>query len=204
MIIRYPTPENLLNTIEHDALDLPLSEFIAYKHFLKYFADTEGDLTLHHCVIGASVVYSWMPTQLKRIDEASITKSLPFLNKAKKGGDLTKEEIETVRLCVNGGSMVGASKLLHCICPAKYPIWDSNVYWGIHRQKPSDTAMKSVAQYMDYMKHSREMSEMKETGKLVEHFGKQVEPLRAYELAIYLTGKKMMEENRAMEKSQKN
>lgn len=103
------------------------SYHLTYRHFLKFFQNKDT-MTAQDIIIGMSFTYSWMPTMLSIYsDEGNLELLLPYFNKAKKGEELSVEEIDKLKSAINN-SVVGLSKLLHFINPLAFPIWDSRVF----------------------------------------------------------------------------
>lgn len=97
-----------------------------YPYFISYFKNLK-ELSEDNIIIGISLVYSWMPTILKKLDLEKIKKATTILNKARTEEIINKEELELLASTFNN-SLVGSSKLLHFINPNMYAIWDSKVY----------------------------------------------------------------------------
>lgn len=74
------------------------------------------------------LVYSWMGrARLEKLPSIDEYKSAcPSLRRMKADGSFCSSDIGAVARLVNG-SIVGASKLLHFIAPAFFPIWDQHV-----------------------------------------------------------------------------
>ena len=97
------------------------------------------------------MVYAWMPTMLEIGDQPSIRRqTIPaYLKKAKEGLLLSEDELEDLKEFTNN-SIVGASKLLHILNPAVYPIWDSRVarvfmWWNV-----SVSTFNKSHRYLEY------------------------------------------------------
>ena len=98
------------------------------------------------------MVYAWMPTMLRYIGARTPQKRVDLianLAKAKSGAALTGAELTDVASFANG-SIVGASKLLHVICPAAYPIWDSRVADAFLWKGVSQVTFSQVDRYVEY------------------------------------------------------
>lgn len=92
----------------------------SYSHFINFFAQKK-ELTKEDIILGMALVYSWMPTIPKNINFEILDEVLPILNRAKKGGIVSKEEYVILKVLCNN-SLVGVSKLLHFINPEQYAI----------------------------------------------------------------------------------
>jgi len=105
-----------------------------------------------------NMVYGWMPTMLKRIgmrEPDQKKKLISLLKKVKRGRKLTHTELVDVQ-CFANGSIVGASKLLHVICPENYPIWDSRVARIFLWRGVSHGTFSQLNRYVDYVSTLRE------------------------------------------------
>lgn len=103
---------------------------LSYQAFLRYF-EQKPTLVLDDLIIGANFVYGWMPTILNLYHNGKdLNCALAAINKAKNAKnhhDLTDFDLELLKSIVNN-SFVGVSKLLHCINPVVFAIWDSRVH----------------------------------------------------------------------------
>lgn len=103
-------------------------------------------------VLGAHMVYGWMPTVLG-LDTAAVRgftlQQAAALLTAAKQRDLDKAELLSLKGLVNN-SIVGASKLLHFVEPARYPIWDSRLYAFRHGKPGYDYQVNNVDAYISY------------------------------------------------------
>jgi hypothetical protein len=106
-------------------------------HFSKLLNPTWDD-----AIVALHVVYGWMPT----IPETALTvlptwslsqreKLLSTLKRASSGEMLAYDDVLLIRSFCNK-SMVGASKLLHFLCPRQNPIWDRNVAATFEPERP--------------------------------------------------------------------
>ena len=103
---------------------------MAYPALLSHFKSIET-LDWDTLVLGLHIVYGWMPTlpkpgNLMRWDEVRRDQLTNALTKATLGHALTDADLRTLQEFCNN-SMTGASKLLHFLCPSKFPIWDTRV-----------------------------------------------------------------------------
>ncbi len=165
-----------------------LSYLTSYPVFLKFF-QARPRIDRDTVILGASLIYSWMPTGLTLFD--GIDRTAEILESVRKGEDPTEEDLDQVASTVNN-SMVGASKLLHFIQPERFPIYDSRVArflgWPIYA-----SAMRSVDRYQEYRALCGELVERPGFEKLAAGLSAQcgkVSRLRAVELLMFLGGAK--------------
>lgn len=95
----------------------------SYPEFVRYFQNVPR-VQVHNVIIGASFVYSWMPTILK-FKTAQFEAAATCLERARQG-DVSEGDLRCVLALVNN-SLVGTSKLLHFVNPRVFAIWDSRV-----------------------------------------------------------------------------
>ncbi len=162
-----------------------------YLEFVKYFRSIPK-ITFHHMVIGINFTYGWMPTAFDfRSDEYST--AVKILNQAKKGVDLTEEQLAMLRNLFNN-SLVGTTKLLHFINPKKYAIWDSRVYRYFNREEPHHYRIGDCTRYLLYLDFCHCVARNPDFAKIHESIckklGYQVTKLRSIELMMYNLGGK--------------
>lgn len=138
--------ENFLDEAEALELDFSQSYFHSYDSFVKFFRE-KRTLEWEDIVVGAHMVYGWMPTiiLMKYNNVSEVTR---ILNKAKTSL-ISVQEIQVLIECVNN-SMVGVSKLLHFINQKEYAIWDSRIYRYLTKQ-PSYSRLKDPDAYSLYL-----------------------------------------------------
>jgi hypothetical protein len=160
----------------------------SYREFIGFFA-SRGKLGPTEAVLGASMAYAWMPTILDFRGDAE--KVAGILQRAKENDELAAEDLETLADAVNN-SMVGASKLLHFVCPEKYAIWDSRVFRYLTRRKPYAQLMRKPEYYLEYLALVRSLIRDRRfpkaqirTEKLI---GYKVSALRAAEYIMFVSG----------------
>ncbi len=165
----------------------------SYKEFVEYFRDIPAEKRLkeHNFIVGAYFSYGWMPTMLRLGDD--IAKALKALNNARDSEEqISEDEFLTIASVING-SVVGASKLLHFVCPDKYAIWDSRVYRFIFEKKPHRYRLRAPRVYQDYINALHVISSDKSfaTTKIAVEkvVGYQLTDLRACELIMFANGK---------------
>lgn len=103
-------------------------------------------------VLGAHMVYGWMPTVLgldmRAVRGFSLLQAAELLTVAKKR-DLDRGELSSLKGLINN-SIVGVSKLLHFVEPDRYPIWDSRLYGFCHTRKGHAYQINCVDAYLSY------------------------------------------------------
>jgi hypothetical protein len=156
-----------------------------YFQFLEYFKNLD-QIDAHHFVIGASFVYSWMPTML-RLRNSEFSRAAQMLRQAR-DEDISDSSLEFLKQTVNN-SIVGVSKLLHFVAPDRYAIWDSRVS-NYLRQNLTRKFLDH--HYMDYLELCRTLAEdqrFKAVHRSINlKIGQEVSALRAVELVMYSNG----------------
>ncbi|MEO0726415.1 MAG: hypothetical protein AAFZ63_17865 [Bacteroidota bacterium] len=175
-----------------------LTYLISYPHFLDFFA-AKDVLTESDLVLGASLVYSWMPTALawKSNNFSQVT---DILNTAKEtNSPISSEDFLEVSRLVNG-SIVGTSKLLHFVNPSVYPIWDSKINRLLHDGDSSDTnSIERYQEYYDlYFQLKSDPRSHQVTKSLGEKTGYEITFARAFEMILFLAGEDLFEESKAI------
>ena len=122
---------------------------VSYPEFVRYFQQIDV-IDRHHLIVGASMVYGWMPTILhfKSRDFDAVT---PLLNDVKRARMLSPGDLTQVKRLINN-SMVGASKLLHFVNPELYPIWDSKICAYLTGKRHA-YVVNDVTNYIAYLEH---------------------------------------------------
>lgn len=164
-----------------------------YYHFLKYFEDL-SNIEEHHFYIGASFVYSWMPTMLKTV--TCNEDVLRILNSVKKGGDVNENDLKVLGGSINN-SLVGVSKLLHFIAPHHYAIWDSRVYRSIFLREYYMDKKGIYQEFIAYINCARQLIQSPEYDVIHNYIFEQsrvksndiisITKLRSLELVLYAT-----------------
>jgi hypothetical protein len=178
----------------HDTEDLKIegnSFFTSYPEFLRYFDDIQN-IERHNLIIGINFTYGWMPTIFDfRSDKFDA--ALTVLSRAKKGEQVSKEELETLKGLFNN-SLVGTSKLLHFVSPNNFAIWDSRVYRYLTGEEPNEHRIGNCESYLKYLKFCNELTADSRFNNLRTTIEGQVEypmtPLRLVELGMFLNGGK--------------
>jgi len=160
---------------------------VSYPVFLKHFQNIEK-FDEHQLIIASNIIYGWMPRVLSlNLNEKE--KVISLLNKVKKGEILDKDEILTIKKCVNN-SLVGTSKLLHFTNPKNYAIWDSKVYKSLTGKK-SAYGVENPDNYFEYLKEIKNISENENFNKIKKiitdklKYDIEISPTRIIELIIF-------------------
>ena len=183
----------LIESVRRDIACVPTpkpgSYEVSYPEFLKYFRNV-ASIDRHHLIIAANFAYGWMPTILDFRSE-QFDNAVGYLTRARERSDLTVDELAGLAKLINN-SMVGASKLLHFVSPARYAIWDSRVarYLGT---RPFD-GRRGAEQYASYNECCRAIS-LTADGTMIARsvssiIGDELEPMRALELVMFHGGLK--------------
>jgi len=163
---------------------------VSYKEFVEFFA-SKKELSPHDLVIGAYFTYGWMPRMLELKGDIDALTSIA--NKSRKKEGISRDEFSHFARTING-SVVGASKLLHFICPEKHAIWDSRVYRYLHQEAPYQYRLEAPDAYWDYLAFLDTLvtdSRFKRFKLKVDNaVGYPVTDKRACELLMFTKGKK--------------
>lgn len=166
--------------IELDRADTYLT---SYREFVLFFRELDL-IDRHSLVIGANLVYRWMPTVL-RFKSSDFETVAQLVNRVKKGHRLGRGELNTDKQLVNN-SMVGTSKLLHFVNPHLYPIWDSRIcaYMGCkaHTVNRIDIYVAYVCNCEGLIQDERFADVQRSIEKKLAYV---VSPFRAVELVIF-------------------
>lgn len=177
--------------LERQVNDLKQDSYIrSYRNMLGYFEGI-GQLTSKDIVVGAHMVYGWMPTILHLNKESSDPDELRCILQSVKDdkADLSEGELITIKRYINN-SVVGASKLLHFISPDRYPIWDSKIFRFTHGHTPHQYQVNNP---VTYLKYRQKMLALEQHPKFPEFHASvnskleyEVSGLRALELIMFL------------------
>lgn len=165
---------------------LPQSTYIvAYPALLSHFARVER-FQRHDVIVGATIVYGWMPTILRlKSDEGDDVADL--LNRVRRGAELTCDELTIIKTFVNG-SVVGTSKLLHFVAPDRYPIWDRRVARWLFRRS-HQAFVNRVRSYVEYREVCQAAAGDRRFPKVHAHVNRllsyEVSSMRAAELVAF-------------------
>lgn len=159
-----------------------------YPYFISYFKNLK-ELNEENIIIGISLVYSWMPTILKKLDLEKTKDATTILNKARTEERITQEELELLISTFNN-SLVGSSKLLHFINPNKYAIWDSKVYRALYENKtPYQGAISNPENYFKYINWINGIIKQPSFNQFYEKMksliGNEITEYRAVEFALF-------------------
>ena len=167
------------------------SYILSYPYILSYFSDkqtiTSGDL-----VLGAHMVYGWMPTMLELDMTAtkgtSLHEAAALLTEAK-NSELKSEQLLALKRMVNN-SIVGSSKLLHFVAPSRYPIWDSRIYEFCHKRHGHAYQINSIDNFLAYRSELLALTNHPRFpafhSSVIAKVGYPVSSLRALELMMFL------------------
>ena len=200
-----------------------LNHFKTFNQKLKDLKDPSSEELIQELAICTLIVYGWMPTIPKNLNNLKDNNTNPQLNKLgieackilsdfklrtenSDSDNISKEEaikLQTIIKYTNG-SLVGASKLLHFLFPQKFPIWDSRIYKKLTGQKGTNS-IKNIKYYSFYIKelnkHLDNSNVLKVKKKLQDFYTKnkfnniEISNIRAAELIIFLESKKKDKEN---------
>jgi hypothetical protein len=123
----------------------------SYPYLCSHFS-SKAVIDPQDVVLGAHMVYGWMPTVLGLDTGAvrgfSLQQAADLLT-VSKGRDLDRDELSSLKGLINN-SIVGASKLLHFVEPTRYPIWDSRIYRFCYGKKGHAHQVNNVDAYLSY------------------------------------------------------
>lgn len=164
---------------------------LAYREFVRYFRELQV-IERHHLIIGANFVYGWMPTilEFKCEDlERDLKEAVQILNRAKSRELISEGDLQSLKKMINN-SLVGTSKLLHFVNPNLYSIWDSNVYWHLHRSELY-AHRQTPSYYYEDLDACRKVTEQSAFApvfdSITRKLGYEVSPLRAVEVVMFMT-----------------
>lgn len=192
-----------------------LNHFKAFKLKLKHLKDTPTQELIQELSICTLLVYGWMPTIPKNINNLQaknpnhklntlsieVCKTLSdFILKKKHSDPNSFNNVENIGLETimkyTNGSLVGASKLLHFLFPQKFPIWDSVIYKKITGQNGTNS-IKNIEYYSFYIKELNRFINNNNVLKLkkeLKNFYKankfnhiEISNIRSAELIIFLS-----------------
>ena len=143
-----------------------------------------GPLDKGALIAVAHLTYGWVPTVL-HLDFDALPDALQRVEEARRGSVLTVPQLQQVAAAVNH-SVVGASKLLHFVNPATYPIWDRHVYRFCYRTLDGLPAaghfyqVNDAAAYSDYAQTCRLVVQMPAFAPIYQAVLQQFQQLPAY------------------------
>lgn len=130
--------------------DLRAITYLATYPSILAFGKSPGPITADRFHQLAVMAYGWMP-RIVRVDLAYVPQALEALNDAVQAtamAQLSAGAMNGLACCLR--SVVGASKVLHFINDAVFPIWDSNVEGFRLKHPVSNDHMKKEANYFKY------------------------------------------------------
>jgi hypothetical protein len=128
-----------------------------YPVILKHVASF-GEISCDNFIPLGLMTYGWMPTAYDSCDFKAIESAIEALNKARGGETLKNDDLENLCSAINN-SYVGASKLLHFLCPDTYAIWDSRVARALGVE-----SYASVNKLSNYKHYCPDSSKLPDTG----------------------------------------
>jgi hypothetical protein len=153
---------------------------------IKTLTDTHGDNGLEAMAL---MVYGWMPRILGHItlkhfgcEKGQITDTIRTITSIEQGRTYIGEQMAATPPINN--SWVGTSKLLHCLNPEIFPIWDSRIATKLGYKNRHNYERKSA--YLDYMDWIETVCQHPVADELVAHFGNACTKVRAVEFALFM------------------
>lgn len=115
-------------------------------------AIVDGRAKIDMCVFHqlATATYGWMP-RVVRINPMYVESALDAVNQALEVQCNTVSEVDITCIGNTLHSLVGASKVLHFVNPAVFPIWDSRIEGLRLGRKPSQNHMDNPANLSSYI-----------------------------------------------------
>ena len=163
---------------------------LSYRELLAHFASF-NPLTLRTFIVGTHLVYGWMPTMLHLYPtDDEYAKIIAVLNDVRQGHDISLENLILLKSIINH-SVVGSSKLLHCLNPEHYAIWDTRVYRFIHNGQ-NQYQIEQPINYLAYLQNCAEIIAQEEFRRIHtiinQMIGYPVSGYRAVEWVMYMSG----------------
>lgn len=161
------------------------SYFETYAGFLAFFRSQER-IDRNTVLLGASLVYSWMPRVLI-LDVGGLDESATILDAIRRGLEPSTGDLERLKKTINN-SLVGAAKLVHFIAPERFPIWDSRVsrFLGWSQRLIGD--VPTYQKYVSLCVAVAKLGAFTDIHARVEARLCPMDRLRAAELLMYLGG----------------
>ena len=129
--------------------DLRAITYLATYPSIRALGTTSGEFSLARFHQIATMAYGWMP-RIVRLDPDFVEHALAASVAAQAA---TPETFATIPMSVIASclhSVVGASKVLHFVNPAVFPIWDSSIEQFRLHGEASNAHMNDVAKYLEY------------------------------------------------------
>ena len=112
------------------------------------------------------------------------------LNELKRGGELTSTDLLQLKPIINN-SLVGSSKLLHCLNPEKFAIWDRRVCRFV-RGTANNYQVEKPSNYLAYLEDCKQLMRTIEFPEVHQRIdaaiGYHVSGMRALEWVMYMNG----------------
>jgi hypothetical protein len=161
----------------------------AYPEIIRYFRNV-CTFTRHEFIVGAHIVYGWMPTILEiSSSDDVVDRAADILNRVRQGGQVDIAGMDVLKAAINN-SVVGVSKVLHFLKPDSYPIWDSVVYKFINGTN-SQYRMGKVQNYLDYVSACRQVAAneafLPAYKSMKIKIGYDITKIRAIEMIMYVS-----------------
>ena len=183
------TIENIIAAESKVEIDQNTPYLRAYPEIIRYFRDV-GTFTRHEFIIGAHIVYGWMPTILEISSKDDVVgRAVDILNRVRHGAQIDFGEMDGLKAAINN-SVVGASKVLHFMKPDSYPIWDSVVYKFIHGTNSQYQMGKSEI-YLNYVSACQQVAAdegfLPAYESMKKKIGYEITKIRAIEMIMYVS-----------------
>ncbi|MBI5293180.1 MAG: hypothetical protein HY872_14995 [Chloroflexi bacterium] len=141
----------VIDSMAHNPLirDLRAITYLATYPSIRALGTAPGPVTLERFHQIATMAYGWMP-RIVRLDSNFIEDALAASIAAQTATPETLAAVpfSAIASCLH--SVVGASKVLHFINPAVFPIWDRGIEQFRLHGELTDAHMNDVANYLEY------------------------------------------------------
>lgn len=131
-------------------VELRARTYLSTYDAIRHFATAPGPITPLRFHALATMVYGWMP-RVVRIDANYTTPATALLNAATKTAAHMVRGLPIFQLANCLKSVVGASKMLHFMNDAVFPIWDSKIESFRQGKAVSHAHMGQLANYLAYV-----------------------------------------------------
>lgn len=170
---------------------------VAYQILSQHFSSLK-EINWNTAVIGLHIVYGWMPTipdlgSIMSWDEEKRQRVCSILYNVSQGYNPKIDEAELLKFFCNN-SIVGASKLMHFLCPNQQPIWDSRVAKTFYRKSVVHNyqvnSIKSWDAYARTLRHWETFNDVKDHCDVIRSLSpalRNISDIRAIELVLFQT-----------------
>jgi hypothetical protein len=155
---------------------------VAYLILAEYF-DSLPSLDWTVAVLGLHIVYSWMPTiprlgKIMRWSSEQKDALVAALDVVRKGEEPMTSQLKLiVSFCNN--SIVGASKLMHFLCPLTSPIWDTRVARAFLKWPTiSGSSVNRITRWKEYRSTILVWAQDRNVKRKCKEFRRTVMPLK--------------------------